>query len=92
MGSTELDDLKDKLAKSICKILFEESFTVPGTDNINGNVYVCHDKISFAEESNTATASVTYITEGLREKKHTVNIKFKYDKSGKFIRSSMTYV
>lgn len=92
MQDDGLDQLKNKIAKSLCKILYEESAALDKEKQITCNVYAPHDKILFTGEPSTATATVTYITVCPTEKKHTVNIKFKYDKAGKFIRSSMTYV
>jgi hypothetical protein len=92
MEDHDLLQLKTKIANSMRKILAEESAPPEGEKPISYSVHIPHSKILPTGEPNTATASVTYVTVCPTEKKHTVNVKFKYDKAGKFIRSSMTYV
>jgi len=92
MENPDLDTLKIKIANSLRKILADESVAPSGEKPVNYDVHVPHSKILPTGEPHTATAAVTYITTCPTEKRHTVNVRFKYDKAGKFIRSSMTYV
>lgn len=92
MNISDFDKLKIKIANSLRKTLAEEALTPSGEKPVKYDVHVPHSKICDAGEPYTATAAVTYVTVCPTEKKHTVNIQFKYDKAGKFIISSMSYV
>jgi hypothetical protein len=91
----EFELIKSKLARSIKDILTKESATPPGEKNTPCEVHIPYHHIKpvdDADSPDTAQATVTYVVSCPMEKKHTVRIKFKYDKNGKFLRNSMIYV
>jgi hypothetical protein len=85
--------IHSKIARSLKEALFKESITPEGEKPVRMELHVPYNQIRPDEETeDTATATVTYVVWCPSEKKHTVNIKFNYDKHGKFIRNSMVYV
>jgi hypothetical protein len=87
IASKNFEDIKSKLARSLKETLYNECSPPPNELHIPYGSVV-EDK----EEPYTALAVVTYIVRCPGEKKHTVHIKFKYDKEGKFLRDTMEYV
>jgi len=91
----EFEALKSKLARSLKEAMSQESATPEGEKHTHCEVHIPYHQIKpvdDSEEDNTAQATITYVVNCPTEKKHTVRIKFKYDKSGKFLKNSMSYV
>jgi hypothetical protein len=83
----QFEDIKSRLARSLKETLFNECSPPPD------ELHIPYASVSpDREEPNTATATVTYVVRCPGEKKHTVHIRFKYDKEGKFLRDTMEYV
>ena len=82
------EDIKSRLARSLKETLRDDCDPPPD------EIHIPYHKILADEdgEENTATATVTYIVFCPKEKRHTVYIKFKYDRAGKFLKDTMTYV
>jgi hypothetical protein len=93
MFNKEFESLKSKIAKSLKETLFKESATPPGERHVDHDVHVTyHQVLEVEDEPMTASAVVTYVVAYPKEKRHTVRIKFNYDKAGKFLRNTMLYV
>jgi hypothetical protein len=96
MANTDTEDfnqLKSKLAKSLKEILTEEAVSPELRGSVDCVVDVPYDSlVSSDDEHNTAYALVTYTVFCPTEKKNTVQIKFKYDSLGNFLRKTMSYV
>ena len=90
--NNEFELIKSKLARSLKDILTKDAATPEGERHVDCEVHVPYHQLLAEDEPMTAKASVTYVVHGSTEKKHTVRIKFNYDKSGKFLKNSMTYV
>lgn len=91
--TTPFETVHSKISRSLKETLFRESDTPEGEKPVRMELHIPYNQIKpDPDEENTATATVTYVVWCPTEKKHSVNIKFKYDKYGKFVRSSMTYV
>jgi hypothetical protein len=89
-GAFEL--IKSKLARSLKETLTREASTPQDEKNTTCEVHIPYHQIKPDEdEPDTAQATVTYVVLCPEEKKHTVRIKFRYDKNGKFVKDSMTY-
>jgi hypothetical protein len=85
--------LKSKIARSLKEILTTEVRTPEGEKVTPCDVHVPYNHIEADdEEADTATALIIYATYCPVEKRHSVRIKFKYDKYGKFQRDTMIYV
>jgi len=82
------DQIKSVMARSLYNTLYRENNPPP--DELRIPYAAIHP---VPDEEDTATARVTYVVNCPGRKVHTVNIKFKYENpSGKFLRSTMTYV
>jgi hypothetical protein len=93
MNIENFEELKSKLARSLKNTLTQEAVPPAGEKPVNFELHVPYHQIKLdPDEADTASAIVTYIVRCPSEKKHTVYIKFKYDKSGKFLRETMEYV
>jgi hypothetical protein len=91
--SAEFEALRPRISRSLKETLFKESATPEGEKPMRMELHVPYNQIKPDDENErTATATVTYVVWCPDEKKHSVNIKFNYDKHGKFVRSSMIYV
>jgi hypothetical protein len=87
------EDLKSKIAKSLKETLHRDAAAPAGERHVDYDVHVpYHQLIADDSEDMAARAVVTYVVDCPSEKKHTVRIKFNYDKSGKFLKNTMTYV
>lgn len=85
--------MRSKIARSLKETLFKEAVSPEGEKPVRMELHVPYNQIRPDDENeNSATATVTYVVWCPSEKKHSVNIKFNYDKYGKFIRNSMVYV
>jgi hypothetical protein len=92
MSTFDLGPLKQTLARSIKDVLYPDTVT-PSGKPIPCEIYIPYNHIHEADdEPNTATMSVTYVVKCPEEKKHTVNIKCKYDQKGKYVTGSMSYI
>lgn len=93
MNIENFEELKSKLARSLKATLSYEAIPPTGEKPVDFEVHIPYHQVKLEpEESNTASAVVTYVVRCPTEKKHTVFIKFKYDKAGKFLRETMEYV
>lgn len=93
MTTFNLDELKSKIARSLKNTLTSDAVAPAGEKHVNFEVHVPYHQVKLDEdEPSTATATVTYVVQCPKEKRHTVYIKFKYDKSGKFLKNTMQYV
>ena len=93
MNIENFEELKSRLSRSLKTTLTQEAIAPAGEKPVNFELHIPYHQIKLDnQEPNTATAVVTYIVHCPSEKKHTVYIKFKYDKSGKFLRETMGYV
>jgi len=93
MNIENIEEVKSKLSRSLKATLSHEALPPAGEKPVDCEVHIPYHQIKFVQdEPNTATAVVTYIVRCPTEKKHTVFIKFNYDKSGKFLRETMEYV
>lgn len=93
MNIENFEELKSKLARSLKTTLAYEAIPPVGEKPVDFELHVPYHQVKLdPDESNTATAVVTYVVRCPSEKKHTVYIKFKYDKTGKFMRETMEYV
>ena len=82
--------LKPILASSLKHYLIRD--TVPkNVKHKDCDIHVPTSKITI-EGANQATASVTYTIRWPDEKKHTVDVRYKFDKSGEVRRESIQYV
>ena len=87
------EELKSKIARSVRDVLQLEARTPEGEKPTVCEVFVSYNQlIPIEEEENTAHAVVGYAVSWVKEKRHSVNIKFKYDNTGRFIRDTMVYV
>ena len=87
------EELKSKIARSLKATLSFEAIPPTGEKPVDFEVHIPYHQLKFDnDEKDTARAVVTYIVRCPTEKKHTVFIKFKHDKSGKFLRDTMEYV
>ena len=90
---SEFELIKPKLARSLKEVLTAEARTPEGERTLPCDVYISLPQLVYCDdEPMTATAAVTYVTYSPKERKHTAHIKFKYVKTGKFLRETMTYV
>lgn len=93
MNIENFDELKSKIARSLKTTLSYEAIPPTGEKPVDFELHVPYHQIKLDdEEPLTAKAVVTYVVRCPTEKKHTVFIKFNYDKSGKFLRNTMEYV
>jgi hypothetical protein len=93
MSKETFEDIKSKIARSVKTTLSNEAIPPSGEKPVDFELHVPFSQVKLDdEEDETARASVTYVVRCPTEKKHTVHIKFKYDKSGKFLRNTMVYV
>lgn len=90
--SKAFNEIKSKLAKSIKDTLTRDAAAPEGERPVDCEVHVPYHQLTPEDEPMTARALVTYVVHGPTEKKHTVRIEFNYDKAGKFLKNSMTYV
>lgn len=91
--SSEFEQLKSKIARSMKEVLTNEVRTPEGERTVACDIHIpYHHLLPDDDEAGAAQATVTYVTHTPTEKRHTVYVKFKYDKSGKFQRNTMTYV
>jgi hypothetical protein len=89
----DFEKLKSKLARTLKEMLQQDCETPDGEKFVKCDIHIpYHTIVPSDEERNTATAAVTYIVQYVKEKTHTVRIKFGYDEAGRFIRNSMVYV
>lgn len=85
--------IKSRLARSLKEALLRETVLPPEEKPMECELHIPYHQLQpHEEELDTATARVTYIVECPTEKKHTVTIKFKYDKNGRFLRETMEYI
>jgi len=93
MNIENSEELKSKLVRSLKTTLAYEAIPPTGEKPVDFELHVPYHQIKLdPDEPNTASAVVTYVVRCPTEKKHTVFIKFKYDKAGKFLRETMKYV
>lgn len=96
MESKQLKDfelLKSKLARSLKEILTRDAMPPAGERPVDYDVHVPYHQLSADEDApNTAEAAVVYVVRTPEEKRHSVRIRFQYDKSGKFLKDTMAYV
>lgn len=87
------EGLKSKIARSLKDVLSQEVRTPEGEKHTPCDVFVSYNQlINSEDEDNTAFAVVGYAVNWVKEKRHSVRVKFRYDDTGKFIRSTMEYV
>jgi hypothetical protein len=87
MNNKHFEDIKSKLARSLKETLYNECDPPPDELHVPYNLLTPDE-----DEPDTARASVTYIVNCAGVKKHSVDIQFKYDKTGRFLRETMRYV
>lgn len=93
MNIENSEELKSKLVRSLKTTLANEAIPPTGEKPVDFELHVPYHQVKLdPDEANTATAVVTYVVRCPSEKKHTVYVKFKYDKAGKFMRETMEYV
>ena len=88
----DFETLKPKIAKTLKESMLRDASTPKGEKPVMCDVHVPYHMIRTTGEENTATAVVNFTAMFPTEKKHSINIKFEYDNTGKFQRESMTYV
>jgi hypothetical protein len=88
---TEFELVRNKVTRALKEHMVAEARTPEGERTLPCDVYVSQVKPSDEEEL-TAEAVVTYVTYAPKEKQHSTRIKFKYDKSGKFQKNTISYV
>lgn len=93
MFNQGFEDVKSRLARSIKDVLTRESTLPPEERAMPFELHVPYQQLQADDDDpGYARARVTYVVNCPTEKKHTVYIKFKYDKAGRFLRNTMTYV
>jgi len=87
------ETIKSRLAQSLKEALGRDIITPAGEKHIYCDMHIpYHQLLSNDDEDDQATAVVTYIVKCPTEKKHTVRIRFNYDKTGRFLSDTMQYV
>lgn len=85
--------VKSKLTKALRDFLAKDTVAPKGEKEVQCDMHVpYHQVVRCDEEPNTAVATVTYVVRYIKEKKHTVRIKFQYDQSAKIDKASLLYV
>ena len=93
MTEEKFETLKPKFARSLKEYLYNEALAPLGERPVDFDLHLPYHHIKYDDDAeNRALATVTYVVRCPTEKKHTVFIKFNYDKSGKFLRNTMEYV
>lgn len=93
MSNEKFETLKPKLARSLKEYLYNESLAPAGERPVDFEIHVPFNKLLLDEETpNHATAVVTYVVRCPSEKKHTVNVNIAFDKQGRVVKDSLTYV
>jgi len=88
----QFEAVKPTLLKAVKEVLLKEA-TPPGERPVDYDICVpAHAMHMDDDEENTAKAVVTYTVHCPTEKKHTVMVKFKYNKLGKIVNDSLSYV
>ena len=87
MKISQFDVLKPRIARSMKEVLYNEN-TPPPDELIIPYNQIKEDE----DEEGVATARVIYVTYCPGKKVHTVNIRFRYNKYGTFLRTTMTYL
>ena len=89
----QFETIKSKLARSIKEILTKDAAPPAGERPVDYDVAVPYNQIAVDDdETEYAKATVIYTVLCPGEKKHVVRIKFKYEKTGKFLKDTMLYV
>lgn len=92
MTIEKFETLKPKLSRALKEHFLSES-EVPGEQPVELEVHVPHNQLVLSDEEEFAGyATVTSVVRCPSEKKHTVYIKFNFDKTGKLVKDSITYV
>lgn len=87
------ESLKHKLLKSIKETLTLEAEAPKEEKPVDFDVRVPIHQLKLVDDcSDTAEALVIYAVRCPTEKTHAVRIKFNFDKSGSFLRNTMSYV
>jgi hypothetical protein len=84
--------IKSKITKSLKDILLKDTVLPKDEKDVACEMHVPYHQVSQGDESNTATAAITYVVNYGKEKKHTVRVKFQYDSTGKVDKDSIVYV
>lgn len=91
--SKDFELLKSKLARSLKEALVRDSLAPAGERPVDFDIHVPYHQLTVDEEvPSTAEAVAVYVVRCPAEKRHSVRIRFQYDKSGKFLKDTMTYV
>ena len=92
MTTEKFETLKPKLSRALKEHFLSEA-QVPGEQPVELEVHVPHSQLILSDETEFAAyATVTSIVRCPSEKKHTVYIEFKFDKTGKLVKDSLAYV
>lgn len=93
MSNEKFETLKPKLARSLKEYLYNESLAPAGERPVDFDIHVPFHQIKLDDETpNHASAVVTYVVRCPSEKKHTVNVNIAFDKQGRVVKDSLTYV
>lgn len=93
MTDEKFETLKPKLARSLKEHLYNEALAPSGERPVDFDIHVPFNKIELDEEAgNRVSALVTYVVRCPSEKKHTVNISAAFDKQGRVVKDSISYV
>jgi hypothetical protein len=85
--------IKSKVVKSLKDFLIKDTIARSGETAIICEMHVPYHQVSVdKEEPNMAQAVVTYVVNYIKERKHTVRVKFQYDSKGKIDKTSLAYV
>lgn len=85
--------IKSKVVKNLKDFLVKDTVARVNEKDVACEMHIPYHQVSLDDdEPDTALAVVTYVVNYIKEKKHTVRIKFQYDSKGKVDKSSLAYV
>ena len=85
--------IKSKVVKSLKDFLIKDTLAKTGETPVVCEMHVPYHQVSADKDgTGTAQAVITYVVNYIKERKHTVRVKFQYDAKGKVDRSSLVYV
>jgi hypothetical protein len=85
--------IKSKVVKSLKDFLIKDTVAKTGETPVVCEMHVPYHQVDIdKEEPGVAQAVITYVVSYIKEKKHTVRVKFQYDSKGKVDKNSLVYV
>lgn len=92
MENNSFDLIKSKVTKNLRDFLLKDTVAPKCEKEVACEMHLPYHQVYKEDEPGTATAAITYVVNYIKEKRHTVRVKFQYDGTGKVDRNSIVYV